>query len=120
MFSTAKTVFIVVVGLCNEAIYISAHSTLSSTRVSIVTAIGCAIFLLLPPFGPGISNATSKHVIASVADRKSYGATILYVFHVLCDSPWVSQDSKFGNSALLSPRIIISLIIILTVVGTNV
>jgi hypothetical protein len=77
MFSTAKTVFIVVVGLYNETIYIDAHSTLSGTRVSIVTAIGSAIFLLLPPFGPVISSATSKHVIASAAARKSHGATIL-------------------------------------------
>lgn len=90
MFSTKETVFIVVVSPYNETIYISALSTLSSTLVSIVTAIDFAIFLLLPPFGPGISNATSKHVIASVAARKSFGATIL-VFHVLCDSPWVSQ-----------------------------
>jgi hypothetical protein len=56
MFSAAKTIFIVAMGLYNETIYISAHSTLSSTRVSIVTAtIGCAIFLLLPPPPPPLA-----------------------------------------------------------------
>jgi hypothetical protein len=121
MFSAAKTVFIVVLRLYNETVY-------KFSQYIIYYSCACCYSYRLchisppSPFDPCISNATSKHVIASVAARKSHGATILCPPCTvrLAPDPSLSQDSMFGNSVLLRQRIIISHVIILAVVGTNV